>query len=120
MGGAEPGQEPGATRREVEADDARVVGVVPAGDEAGGDAAVDQPNHAVVLEHQMVGNVADGGRPAGVAADGEQQLMLRRRKADAVGLFGAPIQELPHGVTERQQAGVVAVGERMGLYIVLR
>ena len=69
---------------QVQPHDAEAVGVRPALDEAGGGRAVDQADRAVVAEQQAVGDIADG-RPAGirVAADGQQELVLRRRQPDA-------------------------------------
>ena len=75
--------------------DSTVVGRVGvADDQPGYRGAVDQPDGAVVAQHQVVGDLADGGAGGiGVAADREQQLMLRGREPGRLGLLLAPAQE---------------------------
>ena len=64
-------------------------------DEAGFDRAVDEPDRAVVTEQQRFGNVADR-RSLGIrmAADGEQELVLRGRDTDSFRLLLAPPEKL--------------------------
>lgn len=92
----------------MDAHDTLIVTIVAPFDEAARDRAIDEPDRAVVLQQQRVGDVADGGvlRP-GVAADREKQLVLSRCQTDGVGLRLAPVQELPQSGTELQQVLVV-------------
>ncbi len=69
---------------EGEAHGSVVVGVGQAVDEAAALGAVDELDHAVVAEQQVIGNVADG-RVAVVAADRQQQLVLRGCQAGLLG-----------------------------------
>jgi hypothetical protein len=92
----------------MDADDTLIVAIGTAFDEAARDGAVDEPDCAVVLQQQCIGDVADGGflRP-GVASDREQQLVLGRCQTDGVGLRLAPVEELAQSGTELQQALIV-------------
>jgi hypothetical protein len=100
---------------EVQADHALVVGVGLASHQSGGLGAVDQFDGAVVAQQQVVGNVADRGSPTiGVAADGEQELMLPRGQAGCLGLLFAPSQEAAQSGTEAEKPLVVVVAGRGG------
>ena len=83
-----------ARRGEREANHAMITRVGAAMDEAGLLGSIDQPNHAVVALHEVVGDVPDR-RPAWirVPAHGKQQLMLLRRDASGFGLLFAPLKE---------------------------
>jgi hypothetical protein len=68
-----------ALRGQMQPDRSVVLCVALARDQSGGVGAVDQPDRRVVAEQEVVGGLADR-RPARVrvAADRQQQLMLRR------------------------------------------
>ena len=100
-----------AERREGETDYTLVVGVDGARDETGGLGAVDELHRAVVTQEQMVGDVADGrAERVVVAADGEEQLVLRRREPGFACLALAPAEEAAQAVTEVEQPAEVVVG----------
>jgi hypothetical protein len=76
---------------QVQADHALVVCVGAAGYQSGGLGAIDESDGAVVAQQQVVGDVADGrAARVCVAADGEQELMMRRGQAGRLGLPFAP------------------------------
>ena len=104
---------PGALIGEAQAHDAEVVGVLAARDQPGLLGAVDEPDRAVVAQHEVAGDVADR-RPArvAVAADGEQQLVLGGREARGLGVLLAPAQEAAQTGAQLQQPSVVLVGGR--------
>jgi H+/Cl- antiporter ClcA/CBS domain-containing protein len=116
MGGAELGQQARPFGGEGQVHDAPVGIVATAHDQPGGDRTVDQPHRAVVLQHEVLGNVADGRRAAAVAADGEQELVLRRGQPDRLRLLPAPGDEATQTVTELEEAGVPVVVQ-LGLSI---
>jgi len=72
-------------------------GVVPvrtAVEQTGGLGPVDQFDRAVVAQEQVPGDVTDRRSPRiGVAADGQQQLMPRRREPGRSGLLCAPAEK---------------------------
>jgi hypothetical protein len=72
--------------------------------------AIDETNHAVVSQHQRLGDLTDGrtGRRA-TPPNREQQLVLSRREAGRDGLFLTPVQEATQASTELEQALVLAV-----------
>jgi hypothetical protein len=86
--------------------------VDPALQQPGGLRPVDQLHRAVVAQQQVPGDLADGG-PArvGVAADRQQQLVLRGREAGGGGLLGAPAQEPAQPGPKAQQAFVLGLVE---------
>lgn len=73
---------------------------------------IDELDHAVVLQQQVVGQF--GHRRRGIAvvpADGQQQLMLLRSESGSVGLLVAPVQEAPHRRAKPQQVTVLLIVE---------
>lgn len=90
-------------------------------DEAGPRGAIDELDGTVVTQHQVLGHVADGRRPA-VSADGQQELVLSTRESDGSGLVVAPSQEAPQPGAEAQQALEVGIGKatRWSIHIVPR
>jgi hypothetical protein len=99
-----------AARSEAEADDTAVVGIVRAPHQPCLLRTVDELHRAVMAQQQRVRDVADRGSPiAMVAADGEEQLVLRRRDAGGDSLRLAPVQELAQRGPELEQTLVVAV-----------
>jgi hypothetical protein len=79
-------------------------------DEPGMHRAVDEADRAVVMEQQRIGRIADRGSVAvWMAADREQQLMLRGRDADGRRLLLAPPEELTQSGSQIEQTSVVVV-----------
>jgi hypothetical protein len=58
-------------------------------------ATVDEFDSAVGSDHQMVGDVTNRWRTAGVAPDDEEDLMLAGCQTDRTCLIGTPLQESP-------------------------
>jgi hypothetical protein len=84
----------GPYRGEAEADDPLVVLVAGAGHQSSLLGPVDEADGAVVAEKQVVGGLADGrASRVGVAANGEQQLVLGGREPSLSGLLLAPALE---------------------------
>ena len=98
---------------QLEPDLALVGPVGPAAHEPGGDRAVDELDRAVVAQQQVAGDVADRrtGRVV-VAADREQQLVLRGGQTGGDGLPLAPAQEPAQAGPEAEQPRVVVMVER--------
>ena len=110
MGSAQLAQAARPERGEPQPNDAVVRGVDVPGDEAGFGRTVDEPDRAVVAEHQGGGDVSDRGGGAGrVAADGEQELMLGGGDPARGGLLLAPVEELAESGAQLQQPPVVRV-----------
>jgi hypothetical protein len=108
----EPVEKATAGGREGEADHAAVVRVDEALHEAGDLGPIDQLDGAVVAQEEVVGDVADGGRVGpGMAADGEQQLVLLGGEPDGGRLLTTPVQELAQCRAEGEQPLVIAVLE---------
>ena len=81
-------------RRELEADNAVVLGISDPLDQFGGVSPVDQPDRTVVTEEEIVGDLAHGRSTSiGMPADGKQQLMLRRRQSRRFRLLLTPAEE---------------------------
>lgn len=98
------GHQPVAFGGQFDPDDASVVGVRATPHEAGRLRAVHQPDDAVTLQQEVLGQLADGRRPvAGMALDRDQQLMLDVREADRAGPVFAPALEPAKGDTKREQ-----------------
>lgn len=72
--------------------------------------AIDEPDHAVVPEQEVIGELADRGRSS-VATDGEEQLVLRRGQADVRCLRLAPAQKASQPIAELEQPHEVVVAE---------
>jgi len=102
-----------AAGRQAQAHEPVVVAIGDTFDEPGAFGAVDQLDDAVMPEQEMCGDLADGWRIT-VAADGEEQLVLRAGDADPVGLVLAPAEEPAQPVAKRQEALEVRVGQSFG------
>jgi hypothetical protein len=76
---------------EMQPNDAMIVIVATAPDEASGVGPIDEPDRAVVAEKQVIGHFTDG-RPSriGMASNGEEQLMLSGSQAGRTSLLFAP------------------------------
>lgn len=86
-------------------------GVGVASDEAGRRGPVNEPDHAVVAQDEVISELADRrSADIGMASYGEQELMLGRREAGGVGLLLAPVQKPPQARPKLEQMLVVAVG----------
>ena len=98
---------------EAQAHDAEVVVVLAARDQPGLLGAIDEPDRAVMAQHEVAGDVADG-RSARVVmtADGEQQLVLGRGEARGLGVLLAPAQEPAQTGAQLEEPPVVLVGGR--------
>jgi len=102
----------GTCRRQAKAHDPLVVVVVDALDEPTGDGAVDELDHAVVAQQQVVGDLSDRRRRA-VAAYREQELVLCAGQADGFGLLLAPPLEAAEPITEGEQSPEVLVTQAL-------
>ena len=101
-----------AGRGELEPHHSFVVGIRDPAHDACLHRPVDQPDRAVVANQQRVGDVADGrAPPVVVAADREQQLVLRRREPLGAGLLLAPTQEAAQPRPHPEQLPVLRVGQ---------
>lgn len=113
MGGRE-GLHPGPPiGGEVEAHDAVVVGVGYTLEQPRRLGTVDELDGAVVAQQEVLGDVTDRGWFA-VASHGQEQLVLGPREPDRARLIIAPVQEAAETVAEREQAGEIAIAERIG------
>ena len=112
MGGGELVQPLLAAGGEPDAGEPTVAVVVLPFHQPGRLGPVDELGSAVRAEHQVAGQVTDGGavRP-GVALDGEQQLMLGRSKPGRPGLRLGPVQETAQPGPEGEQVLVVLAGQ---------
>ena len=105
-------------RGELQADDPVVLGVAHPLDQLGRVGPVHQPDGAVVAEQEVVGHLADGRAAAvGVPADGQQQLVLRRRQSGGLRLLLAPAEEPAQSGPQRQQILVVGIPQTHRLTI---
>jgi hypothetical protein len=103
VGAGELPDEPVPFIGKANADDAGILDVVLAADDADGLRPVDQPDSAVALQQEVLSQVANGGRlGARVALDGHQQLVLSGGQADRGCLVLAPAQEPPQRHPELQ------------------
>ena len=87
-----------------------VVVVTSSFEQSGGDGPIDELDDAVMAQEQVIGDVTDRGWRA-VAADREQELVLRTGETGRLGLFVAPVLEAAQTVAERQQPSEVLVLE---------
>ena len=72
--------------------------------------AVDESGHAVLPLHEVMRDVADRGKTfAFVAADGQQELVLRRCDACFGGSLGTPFQEPADARPELEQSRELVV-----------
>jgi hypothetical protein len=93
-----------------QADDPLILGVGEALDEAEALGAIDELDHAVVAQEEVVGDVADRRRSA-MTSNRQEQLVLRPREADGLRLVLAPVEEPAEPVAEGQEALEVVIGE---------
>jgi hypothetical protein len=94
----------------MQAHDAVVVGVGHTLEQSCRLGPVDELDGAVVAQQEMLGDVTDRGWLA-VAANCQEQLVLRSCQSDRARLIIAPMQETAETVAEREQAGEVTVAE---------
>ena len=112
MGGREPFEHTATPGREVEAHDPAVVAVGLAADEASAFGSVHQLDGGVVADEEVLGDVPDRRRlRAGVAADGQEELVLLAGEAGLLGLLLAPAEELAQRRAEGEQVAVLVVAE---------
>ena len=78
-----------------------------AGDETGGVGPVDEADHAVMEQEQIVRHLSDG-RTTGIAvpSNGQEELMLGGREAGGLGLLLAPALEMAEAGPQAEQTGV--------------
>lgn len=97
---------------EGEADEALVVDVPPALDEAEVLRPVHEPHGAVVADEEVPGDVGDRRPPVvGVPPDGQEQLVLGRRHVEPGGLLFAEAAEAAQGDPKFQDPGELLVGQ---------
>jgi hypothetical protein len=98
---------------EADADQAAILSVADALDEAASGQAVDEADDAVMAKYQVIGELADAGRAVLVKAfDGKEQLMLLRlQPLDAGGLL-AEVEEAADFVAEVAEGAVIGAGEK--------
>jgi hypothetical protein len=96
---------------EADADDALIGGIDVARDETGALGSIDQLDHAVVAEEQMLGDIAHRRRVCAVvvATDGQQQLVLGGGEPDGPRFLLTPVQEAAQTIAKGQEAGEVVV-----------
>ena len=91
---------------------AMIVGVTDAVHEAGGVGTVDEPDRAVVLEEQVVGDVTDGGSAvARVAFHRQQKLVLRRRQPGRLRLVFGPCEETAKAAAQLEETPELCIGD---------
>ena len=101
-----------AERSQRQADEALIVGVTPALDEAEVLRPVDEADGAVMPDEQVAGDVGDrGAERVAVAPDGQQQLVLGRRHVELAGLLLAEPAETAQGDPELQDPAELVVGQ---------
>ncbi len=110
----EPAQHTRAGSSQAQSNQTMIVAVGSALDERGRLGPVDESDHAVVAEQEVVGHLADGRRAARVSAHREQQLVLRGRDAGVDRLLLAPVQELPELVAELEQPAILGLAHAPG------
>ena len=117
MRSAELTDAPGAEGTEAQSHDTRVIPVDVTNDETGIDRAIDQPDRAVVTQHERIGDVADrrAVRVFG-SPDREHELVLGGCHADRDRLLFAPVQEFPDPGAEGEELPVVGLA-RLGVGI---
>ena len=108
VGGGERGQAGGTGCREADVHDTVIAGVRLPADETRSLGAVDELDGGVVPREEVAGQVPDGG-VAGMAADGQEQLVLGRGEAGGPGLLLAPVQEPAQPVAEAEELRVLGV-----------
>lgn len=95
---------------QLESDHPLVGLVTDALDQPGGDGSIDEFDDAVVAEQQVIGDVADR-RLLVVAADGQQELVLRTSEPNCIRLVIAPPQEPAKAVAECEQPVEIGIGK---------
>lgn len=80
---------------QLQTHEAMILGVTHSPDQTSGIGAIDQPDHAVMTQEQVVGDLSDRrSLLAAMASDRQQQLMLRGGEAGRTRLLLAPAQEM--------------------------
>ncbi len=83
-------------RRELQTNNPMIFGIADPLDETCGNRPVDESYGAVMAQEQIVGHLAHRRAPSvAVTPDGEEELMLGRRKTSLLCLLLAPTQEPP-------------------------
>jgi len=104
-----------AERGEPEAHDAVIRRVDVAGNETGLGRAIDEPDRAVMTEQERFRDVPDRRtRRFPMAADDEQELVLRGRDTHVRGLLLAPPEEVAEPGAELEKGAVVVLGKLGG------
>src|SRR5439155_11122676 len=80
---------------------------------------VDETDHAVVSQEQVICHITDGGSAAGVPADGEKQLVLTGGDPGLDGVLFAPAEKASQAVAKGEQVLVVGVRQTTR-HVVLR
>jgi hypothetical protein len=89
-----------------------VGGVTHPEDQSGDHGPIDQAHGAVVAKQEMVGHLAHRRiLPAGVAPDGQEELVLGGGEAHGGGLFLAPSKEPTEAGSKLQETAVLGVRE---------
>jgi hypothetical protein len=103
----EAGQPSAAARSQMQSYLSMVDRVDLALDQAGLFGSIDEADRAVMTHQEMFGHVTDAGSTPGVAANGEEQLMLRGGDTDLGCLLFAPVQEASPRIGQRPGATVM-------------
>ncbi len=108
----EPAQRSPAAVGQQNVHDRMAAPITPARDQGRPLRTIDQANHAVVAQHQRLGELADR-RPSthGAAAYRQQQLMLRRSQTMLFRPFLAPMQKATQTGAQPQQLLVLLLGQ---------
>ncbi len=118
MGGGQGRQASGSGSREPHMHDAVIVAIVLSAHEPRALGPVDELDHGVVAQQQVVGQVADGGQTF-VAAHCEQQLVLGWGQPGGLRLVFAPAEEPAQAIAEAEETSVLDI-VKMHAYIVSR
>jgi hypothetical protein len=112
VGGAERPDPPPSLRSQRQSHDAAIIQVTGARDQPQLLGSIGERNRRVVPDEQIFGNLTDG-RPSmiGVAADCEQQLMLRVGQPGVQRLARAPLVEATQQNPECEQPLILGIGE---------
>ncbi|MDQ1402681.1 MAG: hypothetical protein QOG03_997, partial [Actinomycetota bacterium] len=86
-----------------------ILGVRLALDETGHHGTVDKTDRTVLSHEQVIGHITNGGRSAGVPADGEEQLVLAGGDPSLQSVLLAPPQKAPQAITKLEQLLVIGV-----------
>lgn len=107
----EPFHAPRTLGGQFQPDDPLIGDVCDALDQSAVDRSVDELDHAVMAQQEVVSGFADRRCPA-VASDGEEQLVLGGSEAGRLRLLPAPPLEAPQAIAEVEEPAVVVIGQR--------